>query len=171
MRLRLFIAAVLISLSAATPGIAFNAVPRGATQAVAAYSRALMTADCDRLQGLSAVTRRHPEVTQPFCEIAHEWKRAGMMERLRAPTSSQASGLYRMVVIPNSRVMVSEHGPLVANGVYVAVSDDGGASWSVIDISCDKLTDWVKKEYPPYNGHPSFDEVGSVDFPKAERGR
>ena len=125
-----------------------------------------MAADCDGVRALSAVIHRHPEAEYVICGGAHEFKQAGWSERLRFPTSNLSSGRYRMVVVPNSRIIEADDGPLITNGLYVVVSSDSGRRWQVIDIGCEQLTAWVKGLYPPYDGHPSFD-VASVDRPLA----
>jgi len=154
--------AALLGLLVIPSAQARSHVPDAAMNAVRTYSNALVAADCAGVYALSAVTRRHPETKESLCQGMKAWKEMGVYERLREPTSSLASGVYRMVVVPNSRISVDAGRPVIANGLYVAISGDSGRTWQVIDIACDQLPKWVQGLYPPYDGHPSL-SLASVD--------
>lgn len=139
------------------------ATPINALSTVSDYSRAVMTADCRTISRLSGVIARHPEGREPLCQAYADWNRLGLIERLREPILSLSSQNDRLVVIPNSRIGLLNGKPQIANGVYVAYSNDNGAQWKVIDVACDNLKDWIKGVYPAYKG-PAFS--ASVDFPK-----
>ena len=141
--------------------------PEAAIQTADAYSRALMEANCPEVVKLSGVLSRHPEATEGLCATYLDWKQRGLVERLRAPTAYLASGRDRLVVLPNSRIVVTNDRPMVNNGVYVVYSNNAGRDWKVIDIGCDHLKDWVKGVYPAYDGRPKFS--ATVDRPTADR--
>jgi hypothetical protein len=142
-------------------------IPERAMTTLTQYSHALIAADCEGMQTTSAVIRRHPEAKDVVCAAAISWKNAGLYERLREPTSSLSHGRNRMVVVPNSRIMLSAGGPTITNGLYVVVSRDAGQTWQVVDIACDQLPTWVRGLYPAYNGWPKFG-AATLDHPKNE---
>lgn len=141
--------------------------PENAIKTVNAYSQALLAADCSAVIRMSGVLSRHPEATESLCSTYADWKRRGLVERLRAPTAVLSSGLDRLVVVPNSRISMVGDLPTINNGVYIVYSKDDGRSWKVIDIGCDHLKDWVKGVYPAYDGRPTFS--ATTDRPTAGR--
>ena len=161
-----FATAVLLSVALGSVH-AGTQVPVAAIETVSAYSRAVREADCPEVIRLSGVLARHPEATEDLCATYREWKQRGLVERLRAPTAFLSSGQDRLVVVPNSRIGITNGRPMINNGVYLAYSRDAGQAWKVIDISCDHLQDWVRAVYPAYDGHPAF--IASVDRPTANR--
>jgi hypothetical protein len=135
--------------------------PEGAIQAVASYSEAFNSGDCQTaLALLSPRERRNIARDQGgdlgFCKILGAFHAAGVIDRVRAPTASLAHGPYRMVVVPNSRYgVVDAQSPAVTEGAYVVHSSDSGRTWHVLDLACVDAR-WVKDAYPPYNGRPKI---------------
>lgn len=153
--------AVLLSAFFVASAVPAHAGPDGMTAeaAVAVYSQAMRSADCDRLSALmpALLIERHPTAPAMYCQSAQNWQRAGMTERLRAPTHRITSGSHRLVVIPHTRMLVQHNGqPSLMDGVYVVFSSDGGQRWQVLDMVCDHLAKWVQAVFPPYDGKIEF---------------
>jgi hypothetical protein len=172
------ISALLGGCAATRPGSEVAAVD-GATQAVAQYATALAASDADAL-----VRMTHPALVvraggiDSFRVLQVEllnhlkengWPASGREQR-GIPSNPYIDGNTLMVGIPAVRKI---SGMADAGFVYVAISYDGGKSWSVLVLSC---TDehWLKGMAPNYRGSPdilgqdnpaytTFEKTGTID--------
>lgn len=157
----------LLATFALTSAYAEVAAPDAAIITADQYSQAVMQVDCSTVIRMSGVVARHPEAAQDLCATYEQWHIHGIVERLRSATAFLSSGHDRLVVVPNSRIGVSNGRPMINNGVYIVYSNDAGKEWKVIDVGCDHLGDWVRGVYPAYDGYPAFQ--ATVDRPIASR--
>lgn len=161
----------IVSLSLVTLGSSVLAaeiqLPELARATVNAYSDAFTRGDCAAVLRLTSpvLTKRleKDDGSKLLCDFLSEIKKEEVMESVGEVSAFHVDGRFRIATIPNARIArkpTSQPAP-TTEGTYVVHSDDGGATWYVLDLGCLDVR-WMKDIYPAYNGSPPI-PGGSVD--------